>query len=155
MWTPNRGWRQQSSFPERVAIPDQAPQSSPYVYISFNATWLPYVLGCLQQLTQPGTWITTSQAELDSVLGEAQDLLAQIAAANGPQPPIFQVTAAGLFQVSTDGGVTWVTVLPWAAYPPGYAPTPVPIEAGAGTLGNGGTGPIVLNQAGGVAVRKA
>lgn len=151
MWIDTPSWVAQSSFPDPVAVPADAPITPPYVYVYFNATWLPYVLGALQQLCRPQTWITASQAALDSVLGEAQDLLAQIAAANGPQPPIFQVTAAGLLQVSSDGGVTWTTVLPFFAYPPGYVGTPVPI--GSNVVGNGEYAPIVLNQLDGAAVK--
>ena len=139
-----------TSYTERVAVPADAPLAAPYVYVYFNATWLPYVLGALQQLCQPGTWITSSAAELESVLGEAQDLLAQIAAANGPQPPIFQVTSGGLLQVSTDGGVTWVTVLPFVPDPAGEIGTPVPVPNNV--IGNGTMAPLILNQADGVAV---
>lgn len=140
-----------TSFTEGVAIPAQAPGSTPYVYICFNETWLPYVLGALQQLCQPRTWITSSQAALESVLGEAQDLLAQVAAANGPQPPIFQVTSGGLLQVSTDGGNTWTTVLPFYAYPGSEVTTPVVVPTTV--IGNGAYAPLILNANGGPAVR--
>lgn len=140
-------WGQQSSFWNKVAIPADPPLIGPYSYIYFNATWLPYVLGALQQLCLPATWIASSQAQLDSVLGEAQDLLAQVAAANGPQPPIFQVTSGGLFQVSTDGGNTWVTVLPFVPSPSGEITTPVEVPANA--IGNGEYVPVILNGDGG------
>ena len=151
MFNASPGWKQQSSFWNSVAVPAQAPLSTPYIYIYFNATWLPYVLGALQQLCQPKTWITASQAQLNSVLGEAQDLLAQVAAANGPQPPIFQVTSTGLFQVSTDGGVTWVTVLSFVPSSAGEISTPVPVPANV--MGNGDYPPIILNANLGPALR--
>ena len=81
------------AFPIRWQYRPMRQSPLPTCIVYFNATWLPVVLGALQQLCRPQTWITASQAALDSVLGEAQDLLAQIAAANGPQPPIFQVTS--------------------------------------------------------------
>ena len=151
MFSPLNRVQQQSSFLSKVGVPADGPMGPPYVYIYFNATWLPYVLGALQQLCQPGTWITASQAALESVLGEAQDLLAQIAAANGPQPPIFQVTSTGYFQVSTDGGLTWITVLPFVPSPAGEISTPVPI--GANVIGNGEHVPIILNNLLGSAVK--
>lgn len=151
MWNPAPGWKSYSSFPDPVAVPADAPMGPPYLYITFNATWLPVVLGALQQLCRPQTWITASQAALESVLGEAQDLLAQIAAANGPQPPIFQVTDTGLFQVSTDGGLTWITVLAFVPSPAGEISTPVPVPPNV--IGNGEHVPIILNDLLGSAVK--
>ena len=68
MFSPLNRVQQQSSFLSKVGVPADGPMGPPYVYIYFNATWLPYVLGALQQLCQPGTWITASQAALESVL---------------------------------------------------------------------------------------
>lgn len=63
------------SFQQPVPIPAALPGVSPFVTVCFNADWLPYILGCLFQLTLPTTWQATTDSELNQALGEANNLI--------------------------------------------------------------------------------
>lgn len=63
------------SFQQPVPIPASLPGDSPLVQVCFNRDWLPYLLGCLFQLTLATTWQANSQDELAQILGEANNLI--------------------------------------------------------------------------------
>jgi hypothetical protein len=48
------------SFQQPVPIPVALPGAPQLVTVCFNSDWLPYILGCLFQLTLPTTWQGTS-----------------------------------------------------------------------------------------------
>jgi hypothetical protein len=72
------------SFQEPVPLPAGLPGDPPFVTVCFNQDWLPYVLGCLFQLALNTSWQTSTQAELDNALGQANNLIL-----------IFQMALAG------------------------------------------------------------
>lgn len=63
------------SFQQPVPIPASLPGDSPLVQVCFNRDWLPYLLGCLFQLTLATTWQANSPDELAQILGEANNLI--------------------------------------------------------------------------------
>ena len=75
MYNPLPGWLPASSYVEPVTPVDAEPDASPGVSVCFNAAWLPYVLGALQQLAQPSTWDTSDPTTLQTALDRAQALL--------------------------------------------------------------------------------
>lgn len=72
----NRG-----SFTEPVAPPTGLASDPPLVCVEVAASWVPFIVGALQQLCQPTTWIYADQAALIDILGRVQDLLALIGTA--------------------------------------------------------------------------
>lgn len=70
------------SFPFPVVPPDSDPDEGQLATVCFAASWMPFVLGALQQLTLQATW----QGDDDAVLlaqSRAQTLLAMFGAADG------------------------------------------------------------------------
>lgn len=63
------------SFQQPVPIPASLPGDSPLVQVCFNQAWLPYILGCLFQLTLSTTWIAADQDQLMQALGAANNLI--------------------------------------------------------------------------------
>jgi hypothetical protein len=63
------------SFQQPVPVPVPAPDEGSQVCIQFGAAWLPYVLGCLLQLTMNTTWAVASDAELEAALQQANRLI--------------------------------------------------------------------------------
>jgi hypothetical protein len=70
------------SFPLPVVAPDVDSDEPPLITVCFNAAWLPFIMGALQQLTLQATW----QGDADAVLlaqSRAQLLLANFASTTG------------------------------------------------------------------------
>lgn len=81
MWVPS-DWRQQvGSFIEPVVPPVPGVCDAPLVCVSFNQSWLPYVLGSMMQLVQPSSWVVSTDADLQDVLARATDLIAIVGTA--------------------------------------------------------------------------
>jgi hypothetical protein len=62
------------SFRWPVDPPGIDPYSEPRVCVSFNETWLPYILGCLLQLQLPTTWCNSTDADKIVVIKQAEKL---------------------------------------------------------------------------------
>jgi hypothetical protein len=113
---PQVNWQQQGSY-EQGEIPLVVnPSDAPLVCIPpINRYWLPYILGCLDQLINPSSWITASDAATAAILDRAV-ALKQLVAQAGPCPMYqLQLTAGCVLQYSTDGGSTWADVAGWDA----------------------------------------
>jgi hypothetical protein len=63
------------SFQQPVPIPAALPGEPPFVTVCFNAEWLPYILGCLFQLTLNTTWKATTQDELANAIAVSNNLI--------------------------------------------------------------------------------
>ncbi len=61
--------------------PTTASQDDPRICLPLNRDWLPYVLGALQQLCPPSTWITADNIATEDILGRVQELLSAWGAA--------------------------------------------------------------------------
>lgn len=111
---PAINWQQQGSFEAGELALAYAPDAAPLVCIPpINQYWLPYIQGCLDQLLNPSTWITSSDSALNDAL-DAALRLKQIVGQAGTCPMYqLQLTAGCVLQYSTDGGVTWNDVAGW------------------------------------------
>lgn len=63
------------SFQQPVSVPTLGPRDGHQIQVCFNEDWLPYVLGCLLQLTLSSTWNVTTQADLNAAFNKANDLI--------------------------------------------------------------------------------
>ena len=118
MWDPfdtGEWWHQRSSYREKIEPPTAAPGDAPLVCLEINEQWAGILAGAATQLAQPSTWDATGTA-LQTVLGEAIDLIAIIGTAGVCVAPQLQLTANCELQISTDGGATWTTAAGWDTY---------------------------------------
>jgi hypothetical protein len=117
---PKVNWQQQGSFEQgELALVDH-PSDAPLVCIPpINRNWLPYILGCLDQLTNPSTWITSSDAALNAILDKAIELKQIVGQAGDcvlcPEMRLQDC----VLQFSCDSGATWTDVSGWVDnFPP-------------------------------------
>ncbi len=129
MWIPTPGWQPSSSYIWPVPIPSTEPDAAPLICVQINASWIPYVLGCLTQLTQPTTWDTTSPSDLADVLSRAQGLASIVGAAGACSEG-----TAGLF----NGADNYLTIGPASQFNfsagGGYSVTAWVYTAGVGSV---------------------
>lgn len=100
------------TYVEPVVDPGTEPAADPVVCLRINASWIPYVIGCVLQLDQPAAW-TADAAALPDLLGRVQDLVNQIGTAGVCVAPEFRLTAECGLQYSLDGG-TWLDFTDWS-----------------------------------------
>lgn len=63
------------------------PGQEPTVHFKLNAAWLPVVRGALMQLVNSATWDAPNPADMELVLGRAQELLILFDDYGQPEPP--------------------------------------------------------------------
>lgn len=95
-----------------VLPPASDPESYPLVCVQFNATWQGYILGALMQLVNPATWKVVDRDHWLTILDYATRLIELFAVAEICTTMLLRFQSCEL-QMSTDGGVTWVTVPGW------------------------------------------
>jgi hypothetical protein len=111
---PRINWQQQGSF-ETGEIPlAYEPDAGPLICLPpINQYWLPLILGCLDQLRNPSTWITSNDTQLNTALDRANRLMQML----GERAVCFtyqlRFTSSCVLQYSTDGGATWTDVDGW------------------------------------------
>lgn len=117
---PLANWQPTGSFREAATPPVGGPLDGDLVQLPcINVDWLPLVLGSLDQLRNPSTWIDTlSDSALESVLDRANFLRSLMAGAvNTPCCSVeMRLTSECELQFSVDGGATWTTVTDWDTY---------------------------------------
>lgn len=120
---PKANWVQQGSYEPGEIPPIYAPDEGPLVCLPpINQYWLPFVLGCLDQLRQPTTWITADDDALATALFSANRLMQMFGErADCPVPYELRVSGCNL-QYSTDGGDTFTTVSGWSDFLTGCIP---------------------------------
>jgi len=64
-----------SSFQSPVPAPVSDPDAGVFVSVCFNPEWLPYVIGCLKQLTNEATWDVATKSDMDTVLQQVDTLM--------------------------------------------------------------------------------
>lgn len=146
---PTTNWQPSASFLESATPPLGGPIDGDLVQLPcINVDWLPLLLGAIDQLRNPSTWLDTlSDAALDTVLGRVDYLRSLVAQAVNVPCCSYQVQLAANceLQFSTDGGSTWHPVPGWdanfgpcvkAAIPPVPPPNPehTPIDQNACNL---------------------
>jgi hypothetical protein len=134
---PEENWQPTSSFNSPIAPPVDDPLVGPLVQLPcVNVQWVPVILGCLSQLTDPGVWLASLTDDQRSAVLNRVDKL-RSAMANTVSTPCCNVqlrlTSDCHLQYSVDGGVTWVTASGWDAnlhscvvhnFPPPLPPNP-------------------------------
>ena len=136
-WGVNRG-----SFIEPVDPPASLPGASPLVCVSFNADWLPFVLGALSQLVQRSTWDTPDESTMQSTIFSGMELAARFGAAGACAMVEFRLTAECVLQYSIDDGETWADVSGWPENAPGCYTGAPGAKGDPGAAGDtGSTGP--------------
>jgi hypothetical protein len=113
---PQVNWQQQGSFEAGELALAYPPDAAPLVCIPpINQYWLPYIQGCLDQLVNPSTWITSSDTALNDALDAALKLKQIVGQAGACFMYQLQFTSDCRLQYSTDGGGTWTDVAGWDA----------------------------------------
>lgn len=103
------------SFIAPVTPPSSPPDGGVCVCVSFSLDWLPYVLGALTQLTLQSTWKVDTADEFRLIQQQATTLITMLATQGynpmscccNPNGTMTRYNAAGVLQVSYDGGATW------------------------------------------------
>lgn len=101
------------SFQVPVTPPDVDPDEGELMTVCFNAAWLPFVLGALQQLTLQATWSGNDAAVL-LAQSRAQTLLAMFGSPDGGCSDTVCFTnlrynaETDMVQQTFDGGTTWI-----------------------------------------------
>jgi hypothetical protein len=112
---PQTNWLQQGSFESGEIPPAVDPDAGTQICIGPLAQeWLPVILGALDQLRNPSTWIVADDAHMDTTLRRVDRLREIIAVGEGCQlPTMIRLTALCVLQYSNDGGSTWVDATDW------------------------------------------
>lgn len=77
MYEPQAGTFARGSFREPVVPPTTGSLDLPLACLTVNTSWLPYIMGALQQLSLPSTWVVADDTALWDILARVQDLLGQ------------------------------------------------------------------------------
>lgn len=130
---PRVNWRQQGSFEQGEIPPASDPDSGTLVCLPpINQAWLPYILGCMDQMRNPSSWLVADDDAMYATLLRVDRLKQMI----GGRAPCFmyqlRFTAECELQYSTDSGATWTTVAGWAAEFPACNPPQTVTELTSG-----------------------
>lgn len=115
---PRINWQQQGSFEVGELALTANPDDEPLVCLpSINEHWLPIVLGCLDQLRNPSTWVVADDDAMAEILYKVGRLLQMFGARADCMCTLVRLESCQL-QTSCDNGTTWTTVPGWD---PGFA----------------------------------
>lgn len=107
-------WRQQGSFEIPEIPPAYEPDSEPLVCLPpINRYWLPFVMGALDQLRNPSSWIVSDDEAMSTTLARASKLREMIGIRAECMSYQLQFTDGCALQFSLDGGATWADVAGW------------------------------------------
>jgi hypothetical protein len=115
---PQINWRQQGSFESGQVPPSVDPTAGTQICIGPIAReWLYVVLGALDQLRNPSSWIVSDDDAMFTTLRRVDMLRELIAVGDcGGGTPMLRFTADCGLETSSDGGATWVGVPGWTTY---------------------------------------
>lgn len=108
-------WQQQGSFEAGEIPPSVEPDAGTQICIGPIAQeWLPVVLGALDQLRNPSSWIVADDDAMYTTLRRVDKLRQIIAVGEGCEMQVLtRFTAGCVLQTSLDGGTTWADVPGW------------------------------------------
>jgi hypothetical protein len=107
-------WLPQGSFEVGAIPPSSEPDAEPLVCLpAINQDWLPYVLGCLDQLRNPSTWLVADDDAMSIALLRATRLKQMIGGRADCMPCTLVRLASCQLQTSCDDGATWTTATGW------------------------------------------
>jgi hypothetical protein len=136
VWVPEENWLPTSSYVEPVTPPSVEPDATPQVQLCFSAAWLPYILGCLAQLSQPTTWDSSDPTVVQLAQDRSQELMSMFAEAGACEVLEMRISDC-LLQFSVDGGTTWTTVSDWSELTDSCLPSPPPPNPTGATTAQG------------------
>jgi hypothetical protein len=111
---PTLNWAPQGSYSRPISPPLLGPNGGELVCIPpVNKDWIKVILGCLDQLRIPATWLAVDDADLLQALNWMQELKDMVASA-GPCCDVAMRLQDCVLQFSTDSGGTWADVTGWA-----------------------------------------
>lgn len=111
-------WQQQGSFQIPEIPPAYEPDSEPLVCLpAINRYWLPYVMGALDQLRNPSSWLVADDSAMSETLYRVTKLREMI----GVGAPCMNLAirydpGSCQLQQSTDSGATWTEVDGWEGF---------------------------------------
>lgn len=114
---PRTNWLPQGSFEAGELALALGPDEGTLICLPpINQDWLPYIMGCLDQLRNPSTWIVADDDAMEAILTKVAKLQQMFGGrAVCPVPLSLRVDGCDL-QSSTDGGATWETVTGWSDF---------------------------------------
>jgi len=113
---PRVNWQQQGSFEIPEIPPAYEPDAEPLVCLPpINQYWLPYVMGALDQLRNPSSWLVADDDAMYNTLARVTKLREMIGRRVTCVELAMRVDGCNL-QFSIDGGDTWTTVTDWSAF---------------------------------------
>lgn len=114
---PEVDWQPTSSFNSPIAPPLDDPLVAPLVQLPcVNQQWVPIILGCLAQLTNPGVWLQSLTDDQRSLVLNRVDNLRSAMAGTVSTPCCdvqIRLTGDCKLQFSVDGGATYSDVAGW------------------------------------------
>lgn len=112
---PRVNWQQQGSFEIPEIPPAYEPDAEPLVCLPrINQYWLPYVMGALDQLRNPSSWLVADDDAMATTLYRVSRLKQMIGAQGECMSYAVRFDAGTCqLQESTDGGGTWFEVEGW------------------------------------------
>jgi hypothetical protein len=107
---PTVNWQQQGSFEIPELPPTTEPDEGPFVCLPpINRYWLPYVMGALDQLRNPSSWLVADDAAMYATLARVAKLRQMLGV--GVPCVSYQLRwSSCTLQFSTDDGLTWTEV---------------------------------------------
>lgn len=115
---PRINWRPQGSFEIPEIPPVYEPDAEPLVCLpAINQYWLPFVMGALDQLRNPSSWLVADDDAMYNTLARVSKLREML----GVRVPCMSLMIrfdgpSCELQQSTDGGTTWSEVDGWADF---------------------------------------
>ena len=121
---PKVNWQQQGSFEVPEIPPAYEPDAEPLVCLpAINQYWLPYVMGALDQLRNPSSWLVADDDAMYTTLARVSKLREMIGVRATCMSYLIRFDGGSCqLQQSTDGGTTWTEVEGWADFVPCLPP---------------------------------
>jgi len=115
---PKQNWQQQGSFEIPEIPPAYEPDAEPLVCLpAINQYWLPFMMGALDQLRNPSSWLVADDDAMSTTLYRVSKLREMIGVRAECMSFAIRFDAETCqLQQSTDGGSTWVEVDGWADF---------------------------------------
>lgn len=115
---PKANWQQQGSFEIPEIPPAYEPDAEPLVCLpAINQYWLPYLMGALDQLRNPSSWLVVDDDAMYTTLARVtklREMLGIRAVCMSYAVRFDRVTCQ--LQQSVDGGTTWTEVDGWSDF---------------------------------------
>ena len=120
---PRIGWRQQGSYEQGEIPPSSEPDGGTLVCLPpINQDWLPFILGCVDQMRNPSSWIVADDDAMYATLVRVDRLKQMLGGRGACFMYTLRFTDGCVLQFSVDGGATWADVTGWGVNFPACVP---------------------------------